>query len=234
MTEGNQYVKVAAAVAGVGAVSALVWYLLKDEPLSQEDSAEKVLKILGQIQQSQSKMKEVMKDLTKALLAKDLNFQQTYDLVKATQPTDPLEEHGITMQEFDALLDETQTDARVRDKIGTIMANPNPQEPDPEMARVPPGLTVSKLVQVHGFMLEELQKLVKDFHRMPNKSTFDIKTVTIAAQAIVGAKMQKQYKISTDEVEAAVLSMHQQLSMDGEFARINIEMQQTMSQLVSA
>jgi hypothetical protein len=46
--------------------------------------------------------------------------------------------------------------------------------------------------------------------------------------------MQKQYKISTDEVEAAVLAMHQQLSMDNEFARINIEMQQTMSQLVSA
>ena len=58
----------------------------------KEDSAEKVLKILGQIQQSQSKMKEVMKDLTKSLLAKDLNFQQTYDLVKATQPADPLEE----------------------------------------------------------------------------------------------------------------------------------------------
>ena len=138
------------------------------------------------------------------------------------------------MQQFDALLDETQNDARVRDKIGSIMANPNPQEPDPEMSRVPQGLTVTKLVEVHGFMLEELQKLVKDFQKMPNKSTFDIKTVTIAAQAIVGAKMQKQYKISTDEVEAAVLSMHQQLSMDNEFARINIEMQQTMSQLVSA
>ena len=170
MSENNA-IKYITAVAGIGAATALVWYLLRDEPL-KEDSADKVLKILGQIQQSQSKMKEVMKDLTKNLLAKDLNFQQTYDLVKATQPTDPLEEHGITMQQFDALLDETQNDARVRDKIGSIMANPNPQEPDPEAARIPPGLTVTKLVEVHGFMLEELQKLVKDFHKMSNKSTY--------------------------------------------------------------
>lgn len=34
-----------------------------------------------------------------------------------------------------------------------------------------------------------------------------MKTVTIAAQAIVGAKMQKKYDLSTDDVEAAVTIM---------------------------
>jgi len=229
----TQMIKYASALAGVGAAAALVYYLLQEDAGEQkDDSAAKVLNILQQIQVSQNKMKEVMKDLTKQLLEKDMSFPETYELVKSTQPADPLEAHGISMQQFDALLDETQNDPRVRERISTIMSNP--QDPSPETNRVPPGMTVSKLVEVHGFMLDELQTIVRDFHKMPNKKNFDIKTVTIAAQAIVGARMQRKYKLSTDDVEAAVLQMHHQLSTDQEFARINIEMQQTMSKLVQS
>lgn len=241
MPEGkDQLIKYAAIAGGVAAAAGIAYYLLREEQPSEAGKgggagdvggqADRVLTILGEIQKSQDKMKTVMKDLTKELVDQDKDFKEVYDMVTKLQPEDPLEKYGMTMADFDALLDRTQYDTRVREAISSIMNQP---DANPEQNANVSNITVQQLVEVHRFMLAELQTLVQKFTSMPDKSTYDVKTVTIAAQAMVGAKMQKQYNLSTDDVEAAVLNLHGQLATDREFATINIKMQQTMSQLMT-
>merc|ERR1712039_1046157 len=120
-----------------------------------------------------------MKDLTKELCSKSLSFEQTYARVKEVQPNDPLEKYGLSMMEFDQLLDKHQSDPNVRESIAKIMGAPSPGAATNEKVQ---GITVSTIIDVHKFMLEELDKIVTHFQNSPNKDSYDTKTVTIAAQ----------------------------------------------------
>merc|ERR1719476_684976 len=93
-------------------------------------------------------------------------------------------------------------------------------------------ITVKKIIDVHKFMLEELEKLVKNFQTLPNKESYDMKTVTIAAQACVGSKVEGRFGITSEDIEAAVLVHHTTLATDQEFASVNIQIQHTTGRLM--
>lgn len=193
-------------------------------------SKEKVLEILHEIISSQERIKVVMKEITSDLNKSKMSFEETYKRVKSVQPEDPLEKYGLSMMDFDQLLDKFQADPAVRNAIGQIMGAGVPQASGPQARQT----TQKQVVEVHAFMLEELKSLVDEFNRLSNKSEFDMKTVTIAAQAIVGAKVEAKYNLTTEDVESAVMIHHMALGTDQEFARINIEMQQTMAHLMGS
>lgn len=194
---------------------------------------ETVLIILKEIINSQETMKSYMKDLTKELKTKQMNFQQTYARVREVQPKDPLENYGLSMMEFDQLLDKYQSDPMVREAIAKIMGAPNPA--NTQSAKVQE-ITVKEIIAVHKFMLEELEKLVKIYQDLQNKpiggQELDMKTVTIVAQAIVGAKMEEKFTIASEDLESAVLLYHTMLATDQEFAGINLQIQHTMGKLM--
>merc|ERR1719356_1097050 len=120
-----------------------------------------------------------MKELTVELLSKSLTFEQTYERVKEFQPPDPLEAYGLSMMEFDQLLDKHQGDKEVREAIAKIMGAPSLSSNSTEKVQA---ITVKQIIEVHTFMLKELDKLVEYFHSLPDKESFDCKTVTIASQ----------------------------------------------------
>merc|ERR1711972_443821 len=88
----------------------------------EEVTKEQVLKILGEIVEQQDKMRVHMKSLTRELIAKDEPFEQTYKRVKEVQPDDPLERYGLSMMDFDQLLNKHQSDQQVREGITKIMS----------------------------------------------------------------------------------------------------------------
>merc|ERR1712224_49674 len=169
------------------------------------------------------------KELTKELLQIGLSFEQTYQRVKAVQPEDPLEKHGLSMMDFDQLLDKYQSDPHVREAIGKIMGAPSPNSHQSSKVQT---ITVKKIIDVHNFMLEELDNLVKHFQTVSDHKSYDMKTVTIAAQALVGAKVEEKFGYSSEDIEGAVLTHHASLATNQEFANINISMQNTMSKLM--
>merc|ERR1712226_461136 len=145
--------KILLVAGGTAGACALIYYLLKEESEvkkrgGDEDDKSKDLKagrtkakvdeitkeqvqqVLQEIIQSQEQMKGYMKDLTKELLTKKLTFEQTYQRVKEVQPSDPLEKDGLSMLDFDALLDKHQSDPAVREAIAKIMGAPNPVSSD--------------------------------------------------------------------------------------------------------
>lgn len=238
-------------VAGLGAagVAAVLYCLMKDDgkvkkkavALESKDarasgskmediSKEDVQMILKEIIDSQEKMKGYMKDLTMELRAKNLTFEQTYQRVTEVQPSDPLEKHKLSMMEFDQLLDKYQSDPMVREAIAKIMGAPNPSSVASEKVQ---GITVKDIIKVHTFMLEELENLVEKYQGMQKKnSELDMKTVTIVAQAIVGAKMEEKFGMTSEDIESAVLMYHTMLATDQEFANINAKIQHTMGKLM--
>jgi hypothetical protein len=203
----------------------------KKKPTVDEITKEQVQQILQEIIKSQDQMKGYMKELTKELLTKSLKFDDTYKRVKEVQPSDPLEKYGLSMMDFDTLLDKHQGDPAVRECIAKIMGAPNPSTCTSDKVQ---GISVKKIIDVHTFMQEELDKLVTDFHSMPNKDSYDMKTVTIAAQAIVGSKIEDKFGITSEDIESAVLMHHAMLATSQEFANINIKIQHIMGKLMGA
>lgn len=245
MADGQKIVLAGLGAAGVAAVI----YCLTKEPKStktrivqdskdvpaggvtkaEEMSKETVSIILKEIIDSQEQMKVYMKDLTKELKTKQMDFKQTYDRVRQVQPSDPLESHGLSMMEFDQLLDKYQSDPMVREAIAKIMGAPNPA--NTQSAKVQE-ITVKQIIAVHKFMLEELDNLVKTYQGLQRGQELDMKTVTIVAQAIVGAKMEEKFNIVSEDLESAVLLYHTMLATDQEFATINLQIQHTMGKLM--
>jgi len=242
-------------LAGLGAagVAAVVYCLTKDDSRSKKASAvqgasggaaagskskskqvegmskETVSTILHEIIDSQEKMKTYMKTLTKELKAKQMDFRQTYDRVREMQPSDPLEKYGLSTMEFDQLLDKYQSDPMVREAIAKIMGAPPPG--NTQSAKVQ-AITVPTIVSVHKFMLEALESLVKTYQDLQKTGDLETKTVTIVAQAMVGAKMEEKYGIASEDLESAVLVHHTMLATDQEFATINLQIQHTMGKLM--
>jgi len=235
-------------MAGAAAGSAAVlWYLLKEEKSAgrssssafdaksikkqgvEEITKEEVRQILQDIIKSQDQMKGYIKELTQELLSKSLSFDDTYQKVRKVQPQDPLEQYGLSMMEFDRLLDKHQHDPDVREAIAKIMGAPSPSSVASEKVQ---SISVRKVIDVHNFMLQELEKLVDDYQKAPGREGYDMKTVTIAAQAIVGSQIEAKFGITSEDIESAVLMYHANLATDQEFAQVNIKIQHAMGKLM--
>jgi len=228
--------------AGAAGVAGVLYYLLREETeakqlpaddggqertnLSDEDELKSVQSLLSEIIESQESMKSHMKDLTRELLSKGLDFEATYERVKQVQPEDPLERRGIQMEDFDRLLNKHQTNQKVTEGIMRIMGQPSPQS-----ASGPCKASAAKVVEVHAFMLEELKKVAAHVRTVRDK-VFEVKTVTLAAQAVVGAKVEDKFSLTSDDIECAVIMHHEVLAQDKEFKFLNQEMQQAMAELM--
>merc|ERR1712113_1045852 len=102
-------------------------------------------------------------------------------------------------------------DPGVREAVARLMGAPSAGASPNEKVQA---ITVKQIIDVHAFMLEELEKVVKYFNSLSNKDSFDMKTVTIAAQALVGSKIEERYRITSEDIESAVLMYHTSLSTD--------------------
>eukprot|EP00930_Biecheleria_cincta_P044757 TRINITY_DN30823_c0_g1_i1.p1 TRINITY_DN30823_c0_g1~~TRINITY_DN30823_c0_g1_i1.p1 ORF type:complete len:252 (+),score=74.46 TRINITY_DN30823_c0_g1_i1:504-1259(+) len=233
---------------GLAGGAAALWYLLLKEDgaktavaavanskadrrvgAMEEITKEQLMQILKEIIVSQDEMKAYIKILTEELLSKSLTFDETYKKVREVQPKDPLDRYGLSMTDFDKLLDKHQKDPDVRESIAKIMGAPSPSNLASDKVQ---NISVKKVIDIHNFMLEELEKLVADFQKTPGKESFDMKTVTIAAQAIVGSKIQAKFGITSEDIESAVLMYHAHLATDQDFATVNIKIQHAMGKLM--
>jgi len=235
-----------AALAGSAAAAGVVaYYLFKNDSTEAQQSETKkekgrvnvdemtrndVLEILQDILKSQETMKTVMKSLTQELIKNQLTLNQTYNKIKVSQPEDPLDKYGVSMADFDVLLEKHQHDPNVRDAISRIMGAPSNMNLNSKIQ----GVSRKTIVQIHEFMLTELKKLVEEFQKHPDRLTLDARTLTMTAQAIIGARVESKFGLTSDEIESAVLFNHSSLISDSEFARVNVQMQQTMSQLMGS
>jgi len=248
MSSSNTLSNVALGAAAAAGVAALLFYLLKEEPKAKGSTSgnetvaaggsnagkitrDELLVILKNIARSQEEMKTIMSELMNDVTTLKPDFLTMHELVKKKTPEDPLEKAGITMQEFDTMLDANQDDPEIRKAIMTLMGGDASQQTGAEVSEKVLALTVSKIREIHVFMLEELRALVPQASKVTNP---DGKTIAITAQALVGAKVQTKFQLSADEVECAVRHHHASLACDQDFATLALQVQQIMSRLMTS
>ena len=133
---------------------------------------------------------------------------------------------NVVVKDFDAMLDTHQHDDEVKKGIAEIMTAGN----DKQGASSP--VPIADIIQVHEFICKELQQTVEDYKKLENKGSYEEKTLTIAAQAIVASRVQKTYNYTPEQIEACVLANDEKLSQDAKFTALTVQIQQTMGQLI--
>ncbi|KAH7647173.1 hypothetical protein FG379_002864 [Cryptosporidium bovis] len=199
---------------------------------------EDMLHILDEILESQDCLRGVMKRLTSEFIANPpRNFQECYDKVKNASPQDPLDKRKISLSEFDKLVERFYTDDKVSSTIEKIMGINGSMSSDNDnvqtMKKIE-NIDNKQLININGFMLEELKEFVGQYSNVSNKHIYDVKTLTIAAQVWVGSKVEKRFSLNSDDIETAMLIRSQSLKDDPEFGRISLQMQATMEQLIGS
>ena len=236
MSESSNTITKVLIGAGIAvATAAVIAYLFNKEekalPAKGSLTADNVtkaqlLQILNEIHIAHEKMRGVTKQLSSEILAKKLDFQQTYQKVIEVQPVDPLDKYGLSMVDFDRLLEREQYDPQVRQSLNKLMAAPESTTLEPTKE-----LTVSQMLDIHRFILAELHNIVKTVEAL--NAGFDSKTVMIAAQAMVGAHVEGRFGATGDDVESATSKLSVPLSGNAEFNNLNLQIQQAMTELMA-
>lgn len=204
---------------------------------------EDMLHILDEILESQNCLKSVMKKLTGEFVENPpSDFQECYDKVKRASPQDPLDRRRISLSEFDRLVEKFYTDDKVSDTIEKIMgingssniSSGGTKENGAQVLGKIENINDRLLININEFMLKELRDFVGQYSAASDKHVYDVKTLTIAAQVWVGSRVEKQFNLSSDEIETAMLARSQYLRDDPDFERISFQMQTTMEQLIGS
>uniref|UniRef100_A0A7S4R1W3 Uncharacterized protein n=1 Tax=Alexandrium monilatum TaxID=311494 RepID=A0A7S4R1W3_9DINO len=246
--------KLLLAAGGAAGLAAVLYYLLRDDPegekalledrlaeaasetkrRSGELSKGEVLEILQEISGMQQVMKENMRKLTKEMAEKELSFDELYERTEKAQPTDPLEKRGLTGEDLDRVLQSSSSDPEVMTAVSKIMGSPEPSGGEVVLTARAKEVSVQMIVDIHTFMLEELQQFVREFADIQDKSKYDMKTVGILSQAVLDSKVAKKYNLVSEDMEGAVMSNKGSLVQDMKFMQTHMEIQQVMSGFLGA
>lgn len=240
--------KLLIAAGGAAGLAAILYYLLRDDPegeqmllAAEEDKGKKkdgalskaeVLQILQDISGMQTVMKANMKALTKEMAEKNLEFKEIYARVKEAQPTDPLEARGLNPEDLDRFLQSNSSDGEVMLAVSKIMGPPEPPADGEALTKRAKEISVELIVEIHTFMLKELQNFMRYFQELPEKGQFEAKTVGIASQAMLDSKVAAKFSVSSEDMEGAILSNKTKLIQDMKFMQTHMEMQMVMQQFL--
>jgi len=202
----------------------------KSRSAAAEITKEQVNEILQEIIANEDDFKVPRRAIIEELIKEPLALEQVYKRVQTVMPNDPLDRYGLSMMDFDQLLQKHQSDEHVKRALNKLMGAPDAGSSASEKVQ---GITVSKIIELHNFMLAEMDKLAQEFQDLQNKDPYQSKVVTVAVQLIVNAKIESKFGITSEDVESAVLMYHTMLATDQEFAAINIKIQHTMGKLMS-
>lgn len=236
-TEWKQMLLIAGGAAATGVA---LYYLLREDGADRreresdpkkltknEATKEQVLMVLRDILTTQEKMKGLMKKFTQKFVEEDCTFEEACTMVSKQHPEDPLRRYGLSMTDFDGLLDKFQQDPEVKDSVLSIMGSASAPTPTPQAYQI----SKERLIEVHEFMRDELQNLAGEAGSWPK---VDNKVLTLAAQAYVGAKVQKKFGLTGEDIEGAVLLNHKELASNAAFTLVNMAIQKTMNDLIDA
>lgn len=197
---------------------------------SKDISSDELLVILKEMNEGQQQMKAIMKTLSKELADDNLQFDQLYKKVAASQPADPLEKRGLSMADLEAPLERNQQNPQVMEAMQNLMAPATMSAPSAKV----PDISVEKITEINIFMLEQLQEFIKTFHGLANKASYDMKTVVTASQALLDSKVSAKFNIQSEDMESAIMANQAKLCQNQRFLQAHMTMQQTMEQFINS
>lgn len=197
---------------------------------AENASRDYVVMLLNKILAEQKRMKSANREIVKKIRAQAKpNFFQAYELVSAIVPEDPLEKAGFKMEDLDTMLQRHQSDPEVRAGIMQMMGAD-------QISFDKPPASVKDILAAHKLMIKETLELGQTFKKLSLKkrAAFDTKTLMVAVTVMVGAKVEEQTGLSSDDIEAGVAVHQAELQKSSEWNKANKAMQGAMMTLVQA
>lgn len=196
---------------------------------AEERSPEEVIHLIRRVAEHKESSRQRMKALTQNLRLQPLSLEQVCQKVSEENqeaPKDPLERHGLSIIDFDTLQSRHGEVQQVREALAQLPGAPGSNETQPVLDVQ---LTSRQVVEVHAFMLQELEKLVPQLLSIRDKHSFDSKVTSAAVQAVLDAKVEDSYALTSEDIECAVAAHYSDLAIDQEFATIKLRMEQTIA-----
>merc|ERR1712194_228997 len=243
---GPNWTAVALGGAAVATLAAAVYFKYGSKKVrSFEDihavTRDELSKLLDEILAHSQDMQKLMKELHEEILQENLSFEKVCARVNAKAVPSPLEKHGLSVNRFSQLLSGHNGDAEIREKI--LQLTTVPQQSDilnnstaSENKGADSGLlekySVSDVVRVHEFMLNNLRDIVKSVETQSGSTLCtNPRLVTLAAQAFVGKLVQQEFGVTSEQLENLTTSYHTQLYNDERFADIGSELRHVLRRL---
>lgn len=192
-----------------------------------EVSTEKVHEILREVAKSQEQVLRASKEATKQLVQAPLSFEEAYNLVKATQPVDALEQYGLSIHDFDKLLGKHQNDPAVAELVRKIMHAP-------DVSGSQKNVSFNTIVEVHTFMLEFTENLTRYFSSKPDKASYDVNTVAVTVQCMVAAAVENKFDITSEDLESSISTNFDAVAKDEHLKELSQKLGKAMDDLMKS
>ncbi|CAE7885728.1 unnamed protein product, partial [Symbiodinium microadriaticum] len=197
----------------------------EEKKLTPEGELAQVLQILSDIVANGDLLDGHLKNLTKKLMTEKLSFDQAYKWLEEVMPVDPLKRYGLTMMQFDAMLERHWTDPKVKEGIHPIVGMPMKTDSADEV----PVLSDDKVIEVHKYMLEEVEKVIRQFESQKSQATYGSRIATLTLQAMVGSKVEEKFDLTSEDILRHTVRYHEELAANEEFASVNVPLQKAMA-----
>jgi len=193
------------------------------------------LEVLNEIVETKTKRGNRLKDVSKKFAAEnegsdDVDFDKIYALVSepANELTeDPLEKRGLTPEVIDQGIQRWgDEDPEVQRLLMKMM------QPEVSSDVMPKDIALDVLVKLHEFMADEVEAFLKTYEALPDKSKYDGRTVMMAFQVSLDSKVLKQFKIESEDVQAAIMAKQNELQDKPEFIKVFQKFQENMGKLM--
>jgi len=146
-------------------------------------------------------------------------------------PREPLEDHGLTENDFQKILLQYEEDEEVMASALKLLHPVG--KGDPERAK---GITMSRIVEIHQFMVTEMQKVLQEFLQLPCdvRRSFTSKGCETTAELLVSIAVEQQLSVHCEDVEQAVIRYEEALQGHPEFTRCTEQLANMMQLLIGA
>lgn len=196
-------------------------------------SREDVIGLLAEVIQVQKQLGQLMDQVIQRLVEKSYTMTEIYRMVADDEPRDPLEAHGLTIQSFDALLDRFANDEEVHRMIVRVI-----QGPESTQSAASGGASVvapHRIVEINAAMRDRLAVAANELKSQQSSlgAPYKSRTASLAAQAVVGAYVMKEFGVSSEDMERSMIIHQYELSQSSDFTKINDEIQEIMQRFLT-
>lgn len=146
-------------------------------------------------------------------------------------PREPLEDYKLSEASFQRVLLSYEEDEEVMIAAQKLLHPAG--KGDPQRAL---GINIDKIVEIHQFMVVEMQKVLSEFLGLPREErrTFTGKGCETTAELLVSMAVEQQLSVRCEDVEQAVIMYEEQLQGHPEFTRCTEQLATMMQHLIGS
>jgi len=160
----------------------------------------------------------------------NLSFQDAHKkILEQNFPKEPFELNNMSEQEVQEHIELYAEDMEIQELAMNLIPKP------PPTGRPPKNLSSHQVLEIHEFMAEKLNAIIKDVSSLSKDFRHKLtgRAIEVTAELIVSIAVEKKYDVRSDDVETSLMNHQDSLQMDERFQQASHILQQMMQALLA-